>query len=203
MSCGFSDKRPNRAELALERAQFVLLSEGLQAAQGAVQQEVTASRAVWPTVARGLPSFPSRDIRQRTARASAQAARLPEPSFMTSASRLTGPAAGLAGLYETFARLTERGWRMIEATLHSLAAGSPPAARFARENSPLYIDAIYDGHFDLSLAGKSIAEGYKRLGGPSAFGARLSQAEIDALARAYSIPAVRLTPHPAASIESP
>jgi hypothetical protein len=109
----------------------------------------------------------------------------------------------LAALYESFARLSERGWRLTDASIASISSSSPADARFARENSSLYIDSIYDAHFDLSLIGKSVVKGYERLGGPSAFGAKARQAAIDRLAASYSIPAVRLTPHPAPSIESP
>jgi hypothetical protein len=119
---------------------------------------------------------------------------------MASASRLTGPAAGIAGLYENYERLAERGWRLTAAGIATILDGSPAAARFARENAALYLDAIYDGHFDLSLLGKSVASGYTKLGGPSAFGARLTQSQVNALAAAYSIPAVRLAPHPGPTV---
>jgi hypothetical protein len=131
------------------------------------------------------------------ASASARARAIPEPPFMTNAARLTGPAAGIAGLYEDYMRLTERGWRLTETTVNAIASGPTAAAGFARENSSLYIDAIYDGHFDLSLVGKSIVSAYEQLGGPQAFGRRLTQNEVNALAAAYSIPSVRLEPHPA------
>lgn len=85
---------------------------------------------------------------------------------------------------------------MIDATVTAIASAPPVQASFARENSPLYIDAVYDAHFDLSLLGKSLLSGYERLGGPSAFGATLTQSQVDALAAAYSIPGVRLEPHP-------
>jgi hypothetical protein len=75
-------------------------------------------------------------------------------------------------------------------------------ANFDRENSPLYIDAIYDGHFNLSLLGKSLTSGYEKLGGASAFGAALTQSQVDALAGAYSIAAMRLVPHPSGAGEA-
>jgi hypothetical protein len=135
------------------------------------------------------------------AAASASAKRLPEPPFMTNAARLTGPAAGIAGLYEQYVRLAERGWRLTEATVSAIVGGPPTAAGFARENASLYIYAIYDGHFDLSLVGHSLTSAYERLGGPQAFGPRLSLGEVNALAASYSIPAVRLEPHPAGAAE--
>jgi hypothetical protein len=197
--CGSSTSHsPSSPELKLQRAQLLLVSEGLRSAQAGVWGEVKASRATWPEIAKGLPSsFPGR-LRQAIAHASISAGRLLKARFLASSNRLTGPAAGLAGLYEAFARLCERGWRLTEATIGSIVGGPPSAARFARDNSSLYIDAIYDAHFDLSLLGKSIAEGYKHLGGARAFGAKLTQAEVDELSRTYSIAAVRLTPHPTA-----
>ena len=75
--------------------------------------------------------------------------------------------------------------------------GLRSAARYSRTNSSFYIDAIYDGHFNLSLVGKSLTAGYEKLGGAGAFGSRLPPSRLAALAAAYSIPAVRLEPHPA------
>jgi hypothetical protein len=129
--------------------------------------------------------------------ASASAKALPEPPFMVNSSELTGPAAGVAGLYESYDRLAERGWRLTEASIAAIVSGSPAVASFERGNSSLYLDAIYDGHFDLSLLGKSITSAYHRLGGQQAFGATLTESEIDALAATYSTPGVRLEPHPA------
>lgn len=142
-------------------------------------------------------------MRQHVAAASARAGALPQPAFLANAKRLTGPAAGLAALYESFARLAERGWRLTDSSIASIASGPAADARFARGNSSLYIDSIYDAHFDLSLLGESLEKGYERLGGPSSFGTKLTQTEIDKLATVYSIPAIRLAPHPAPSIESP
>lgn len=177
--------------------------DGLTSAQPGVEREVDASRSVWPSIAAGLrPSFSS-PLRRDVAAAGSRAGALPQPSFLAIARQLTGPAAGLAALYESFSRLAERGWRLTDASIASISSGSPAEARFARENSSLYIDSIYDAHFNLSLIGKSLVKGYQRLGGQGAFGAKLPQAAIDRLAAAYSIPAVRLAPHPAPSIESP
>ncbi len=180
-------------------------------------REVSASRGAWPSIAAGLPRTISPASRAAVGKASASASALPEPRFLTNAARLTGPAAGIAGIYESYERLAERGWRLTSASIDAIAGGTPaggtqaggtqaggtpvgntPAvASFARENSSLYISAIYDGHFDLSLVGKSLTDGYSRLGGPAAFGATLPQGAIGALAAAYSIPSVRLEPHPA------
>jgi hypothetical protein len=175
----------------------VQVSNGLRSAEGAVQREVVASRSAWPLIAGGLPQALPAGLHGAVGAASAGAKALPEPPFMRNAGRLTGPAAGIAGLYESYERLAERGWRLTEASIDAIVSGTPEVASFERENSSLYIDAIYDGHFDLSLVGKDLTSAYELLGGPRAFGATLTQSEIDALAAAYSIPAVRLEPHPA------
>ena len=88
------------------------------------------------------------------------------------------------GIYENYEQLAQRGWNLTEAAVQTIASAGPAGATataastsaaqasFEQANSPLYIDAIYDGHFDLSLLGKSLASGYEKLGGPGAFGAR-------------------------------
>jgi hypothetical protein len=188
-------------ETALERAQLVRVCDGLRTLELDTSQEVAAARAVWPSLAGGLPPSPTPALRGAVARASAAAAALPEPPFAASASKLTGPAAGIAGLYEGYERLTRRAWRLTDATLSTIASAPPPDASFARRNSSLYIDSIYDSHYNLSLLGKSLTSAYERLGGPQAFGGSLTRGEISALAAAYSIPAVRLQPHPTAAGE--
>jgi hypothetical protein len=185
----------------LERAQLVLVSGGLRSAAGAVRRELGAARGAWPSIAAGLPQALSPALRAAVGRAATGAKALPEPPFMADAARLTGPAAGIAGLYESFQQLAQRGWRLTEATIDAISGGPPAAASFARANSSLYIDAIYDGHFDLSLVGKSVTSAYERLGAGQAFGATLTPSEIAALSATYSIPAVRLEPHPAGLAE--
>jgi hypothetical protein len=200
---GSTNHEPTRMELVLEREQLLLVSDGLRSVQPQVMEELSAARAVWPTIAKGLPRPPSSALPTLVRQAHARTIPLSTPTFMSRVSQLTGPAAGLAGLYETFARLAERGWGLTEAALDSIAKGPPSAARFARSNAQLYIDTIYDAHFNLSLVGKSIVNAYKRLGGVHAFGSKLTAADVAALSKAYSVSAMRLTPHPAASIESP
>jgi hypothetical protein len=179
----------------------VQVSDGLRSVEGAVQREVIASRGAWPLIAGGLPQALPATLQGAVGAASASAKALPEPPFMANASQLTGPAAGIAGLYESYERLTERGWRLTETSIGAIVSASPAVASFERENSSLYIDAIYDGHFDLSLVGKDLTSAYELLGRPQAFGASLTQSQIDALAAAYSIPAVRLEPHPGRAVE--
>jgi hypothetical protein len=165
-----------------------------------VRREVTASRAAWPAIANGLPARFSGSLQSAVVSASTAARALPEPRFVTHPGGLTGPASGIAGLYESYSRLASKGWRLTETGIAAILHGAPTAASFARNNSSLYIDAIYDGHFDLSLLGKSLVSGYEKLGGAAAFGAGLPPGEVTALATAYSIPAVRLEPHPGRAV---
>jgi hypothetical protein len=198
-------------ELALQRTQFEQVSSQLSALEGAVKREVTASRGAWTPIADGLPRVLGSSLRTAVSLANARAKALPEPSFLANASKLTGPAAGIAGIYENYEQLAQRGWNLSEAAVRAISNAGPARrsrdaasartsvaqASFARMNTPLYIDSVYDGHFDLSLLGKSISNGYEKLGGTQAFGTALTQSQINALAAAYSIPAVRLEPHPA------
>ncbi len=181
----------------MERTQFVQVSSGLSSVQGAIRAEVAASRGAWPQIAAGLPPVPSSALRGAVARATAKAAAVPVPPFLAEPRSLTGPAAGVAGLYESYERLVPRSWRLVSAAFDTIARGPSAAAGYARTNSSFYIDAIYDGHFNLSLVGKSLIAGYEKLGGASAFGAQLPARRLAALAAAYSIPATRLEPHPA------
>ncbi len=180
----------------MERSQFLQVSAGLQSSERAVRDEIAASRGAWPALASGLPAAPSPALRGAVARASAKAALVPAPTFLAEPRSLTGPAAGIAGLYESYERLAPRSWRLTLAAIDAIATGPPAAARYSRTNSSFYIDAIYDAHFNLSLVGKSLLTGYEKLGGATAFGAKLPASRLAALAAAYSIPAVRLEPHP-------
>lgn len=172
------------------------MSSELHALEKPVRRELAASRVAWVAIADGIPAMPSSALQRAVAAASTAARALPEPRFMTHVNMLTGPASGIAGLYESFSALTSRGWRLTETGIAAILHGAPAVASFARGNSSLYIDAIYDGHFNLSLLGKSLLSGYEKLGGAATFGVSLPQSEMAALAAAYSIPAVRLEPHP-------
>ncbi len=77
---------------------------------------------------------------------------------------------------------------------------SAAAARFLRANAALYIYCVYDGHYHLSLIGKVVQSAYRKLGGPSAFGASLTPSQVEALTRAYSTSGALLEPHPAPSV---
>ncbi len=210
---GSSSHAQSSRELALERAQFEQVSSQLSGLEAAVKREVAASRVAWPSIAGGLPQTLESGLRTAIDAANAQAKALPEPSFLANARKLTGPASGIAGIYENYEQLAQRGWNLTEAAVRTIASAAPATsataasastvaqASFERANSPLYIDAIYDGHFDLSLLGKSLMSDYEKLGGQQAFGAALTQAQVNALAEAYSIPTVRLEPHPTTTVK--
>jgi hypothetical protein len=187
----------------------VLVAHTLVGAQAAAHAEVAAAGVVWPALVHGMPAGLSGPQRLALAAAQRSAAALALPWYVTTeeGGGLTGPAATVGGLLKAYASLTPHGWRFIAAALAAQAAaasgGEGPSsgrtaatARFEHANAGLYIYCVYDGHYDLSLVGKTFSEGYRKLGGPAAFGSALTAGQVAALARAYSIPAVRLQPHP-------
>jgi hypothetical protein len=196
--CGGTSSVTSTAAERLQREDLAAVSRGLRQAAASVQREMASARIAWPLVANGLPASVASVTRSRvaTAAGTARAIVVPAPMSKAQARELTGPAAGIAGLFQPFSKLTERGWTLTGAAIDVLDGGPPVAATFARENVALYIDAIYDGHFDAALIGKSLLAGYRKLGGGPAFGATLTQAEVDALASVYSPAAEQLQPHP-------
>jgi hypothetical protein len=190
----------------VERTDLVLLAHTLQRLRAPAGGEIAAARAAWPALAGGLPRGSAPTLLAQVSTAARHAAMLTLPAVVTTEDSLTGPAAKLAGMLKAYTRLTQRGWRYIAATLasastqtaHSGAAAT--AARFLRANAALYIYSIYDGHYDLSLIGKALRGAYRALGGAPAFGASLTQTQVEALAGDYSIPSARLTPHPPPSL---
>jgi hypothetical protein len=196
--CGGSSSVSTPAAERLQREDLVATVRGLRQAEGSLRREMAAARIAWPLVANGLPTTITPATRTALSAASGTARAIVLPTLMgeVQARSLTGPAAGVAGLFRTFNGLTERGWTLTGAASTEIEGGSPAAARFARENVALYIDSVYDGHFDAALIGKSLLAGYEKLGGATAFGVTLTQAEVDALAGAYSTASERLHPHP-------
>jgi hypothetical protein len=183
--------------LRLQRADLVDVSRALSGQEPAVRREVAATKVAWRLVANGLPSDTSTISRPALKSATARAAALSLPGLFEErqARSLTGPGANLAGMFRSFLTLAARGWQLIGAAIEQIEHGSPAAARFARANVALYIESVYDAHFDLAQIGKKLLAGYKKLGGSAAFGASLTQAEVDALARTYSETDDRLHPH--------
>jgi hypothetical protein len=188
----------------LQREDLVAVSRSLRQAESSVEHELAAARIAWPQVANGLPARIAPASRLALANASKAARAIVVPPLMgkEQARTLTGPAAGIAGLFRPFGRLTERGWTLTGSAADEITGGKPASARFARENVALYIDSVYDGHFYASLIGKSLLKGYTQLGGPAAFGGTLDEAEVQALARTYSPATEQLHPHPGVKLGS-
>lgn len=173
------------------------VSRALAGAESSVGRAVAASKRAWPAVANGLPAVSSARSRSAIAAAAASAEEIKVPPLLEAAKMvtLTGPAAQLTGSFHAYTGLAGRGWSMIAASIDEIEHGSPASARFARENAPLYIESVYDGHFTLAQIGKKLRDSYRQLGGPSAFAGSLRQQEVNALASAYSEAANRLHPH--------
>lgn len=195
--CGGTSSTP--AEQRLQREDLVAASRALATIERPIAIEVAAAKRAWPLIADGLPGGAGAlaITRGPVATAAASAARIPTPQVLgeAQADSLTGPGAGLAGLFRNYIGLTTRGWTLTGEAIDQIEHGSPANARFAHENVGLYIESVYDGHFDLAQVAKHLTDGYRKLGGPAAFGSALTQAEVDALADAYSEANVRLHPH--------
>jgi hypothetical protein len=194
--CG-SSHRPTPVGLQLQREDLALAARSLIAAEPGVEREARAARASWPLIVNGLPSAGEPAVRARIHEAAvlAKALPLPGPFQEERARALTGGAAGLAGTYETFYNLATRGWGQVDYAFGQIAQGSPAAASFARKNVALYVESVYDAQFVLAQLGKQLLAAYKRLKGPDAFGAALTQAEVDQLAGVYAEVNFRLQPH--------
>jgi hypothetical protein len=201
--CG-SNESASLAGLRLQREDLLAVSHALAHVEGPVAAEVAATRAAWPLVAHGLPADTSTLARPPIRTASETAAKLKVPTLFEEeqSAALTGPAASLAGLFRSYSGLSTRGWQLIGAAIDQIEHGPAVAARFARANVALYIESVYDGHFTLAQIGKGLISGYRKLGGARVFGASLTQAEVDALAHAYSEEADRLHPHVAVRLGS-
>jgi hypothetical protein len=198
MAAGCGASRPaTHAELRLEREDLLAVSRALRTVAAPVAGEVAATKLAWPLVANGLA--PDRAARAAPAitTAAGRAASISVPALLqeAQAASLTGPASTVAGSFRSYAGLSARGWELIGASVQEILAGSPAAARFARENVNLYIDSVYDGHFSLAQIDKQLRAAYRKLGGQAVFGGSLTQAEVDTLADTYSEATDRLHPH--------
>jgi hypothetical protein len=197
-ACGGKGTSSTPAALKLEREDLVAVSRALKHVQAPIAREVAATKAAWPLIANGLPAqitTVSRSAQARTAAASAAGLQLPALFSEAQARTLTGPASQISGLMRSYALLSARGWKLLDAAFTQIESAPPANARFARRNTPLYIESIYDAHFTLAQIGKQLLAGYEKLGGAGDFGSTLTQAEVDALAQAYSEANDRLHPH--------
>jgi hypothetical protein len=204
-ACGSTSKQSTPPALKLQREDLAATARALKSAAGPVVREVAASKAAWPLIANGLASNAGNLSGTAAVGAATRAAtqlRLPVLFGEAQTRTLTGPAAQLAGLFRSYALLSARGWKLLDAQLAQIASGSPADARFASENAPLYIESIYDGHFTLAQIGKKLLAAYDKLGGDAAFDGSLTRAEVQALARTYSEASDRLHPHVAVRIAS-
>jgi hypothetical protein len=185
------------AERALEREDLIFVTAALRSLEPASKAEVAAAKAAWPQIAHGLPRGRADLLSPQIRSAIVAAGRLQLPPLLQErqAAALTGPAAGIAGLYRAFSGLAGRGWQMTGAMIEQAERGSPAAARFARANIPLYIDSIYDAHFSLAQIGKQLQPAFEKLGGANAFAGSLTPAEVQAVANAYSEANDLLEPH--------
>jgi hypothetical protein len=194
--CG-SNSQATNAGLRVQREDLVVAAGALAGAEAGVERETKSARAAWPTIVNGLPARADPSARARIHEASMQAGelRVPTPFSEERARGLTGAASAIAGTYQSFDRLAARGWRLLDYSLAQLEGGPPAARSFAKSNTALYIESVYDAHFSLAQIGKHLLAGYEHLGGAAAFGTSLSQAEVEQLAGAYSEATLRLHPH--------
>ncbi len=194
--CGSHSHATPQAE-QLERTDLVDVCQALSTAAPAVNREVLAAKAAWPLIDHGLPSnirtLPRTAIQKAIARA--RELRVPTLFEEGEAASITGPGSTLASLFRGFVTLGARGWTLIGAAIEEIEHGSPSAARFARANVALYIESVYDAHFELAQIGKKLLKDYKDEKGPETFGGSLTQAQVDSLAQTYSEPSDRLYPH--------
>jgi hypothetical protein len=204
-ACGTSGAKvsaTSRTALALERTDLLLVTRALRGAEASVQREVAAARRVWPLIAHGVPAEISEPLQLKAETATTTASGIQAPSFMTQAEgpvlkprrNLTGPAAGIAGLFQSFSVLSEHGWRLIVAAMQGIGHGSASTTRFLRADAPLYVASVYDGQFDLASIGKNLRKAYLKLGGSSGFSGSLRAYEVEKLATFYG-DGLKLKPH--------
>jgi hypothetical protein len=193
--CG-SGTQATQTGLRLQREDLIATAQALGQAQGEVAREVAATKTAWPLVANGLPVELAIEDEAKISTAARQALALKLPGALDEhrSEGLTGAGASLAGTFRSFAKLSGRGWQMIQAS-YLAARNQTSAASFDRANVALYIESVYDAHFGLAQIGKKLLAGYEKLGGPAVFGSALPRAEVERLAREYSEPSCRLHPH--------
>ena len=195
--CGSSGSNATPTGLKLQREDLIASARALSQAHQEVEHEAAATKAAWGLVANGLAVKSGEPLDPAIAKAaqSAKALRLPGLFEEGRARTLTGAASAVAAEFSRFRTLSARSWQLIAYAARQIAAGPSEAARFAQANIALYIESVYDAHFGLAQIGKQLLADYKRLGGASAFGGALSEAEVEQLADQYSEERDRLHPH--------
>ncbi len=183
------------AELSLQRSQLALVGRQISQLERPFQREAAAAQAVWPSLARGLPAHLNRRFEAQVSAADAAAQALPAPEFLEVRHELIGPAERIATLLHSFELLVQHGFAHLDQAVGAIRHGRAALARFERASSGLYIDSVYDGHFDASLIGEHLMHSYERLGEERFFGSSLPPAEVKSILAAFSPQAARLTPH--------
>lgn len=200
--CGGSKSSASEA-VGLERDDLVAVARGLRIAAPSIDREIAASKQAWPPIVNGLPPHPRSVLAQiDAAKAAAEAIHMPVVFSENNLDSLAGYSSSLAGLFRGSVLLATRGWQQLSAMAEQIEHGSAQAASFARKNSPLYVDSIYDAHFALSHIGEHLEFDYENLGGPEAFGSSLTQTQVDELALTYSEANARLEPHAGVKVGS-
>jgi hypothetical protein len=196
VGCG-GGRSSTPAELKLEREDLIAVVRTLKSSEASVGREVASAKAAWPLVANGLPANLPPSVRSPIVAAGESARKIELPVLLqeAQAAALTGPASQLAGMFRTSTRLATRGWALIGEAIEQIDHGPATSARFARTNVALYIESVYDSHFNLAQLDKKLHAGYSKLGGPAAFGETLTQGELDGVADFYSEATCRLHPH--------
>lgn len=184
----------SEAALGQQRAHLAFVAKQLHEIEADVRREVSASKQAWPLIDHGLQSQLSEGALAKISAASAAAAAMPSPTFLTYIHELTGPGARIARLFRSFSLLSKRGWSHVAEYAKAINEGAASAA-FDRSNSGLYIDSIYNGSFDLSLIGEKVLASYEHLGEAEEFGSALTSAEVESIVKAYSPEADELQPH--------
>jgi len=196
---------PTARRLALEGEDLTAVAAALAHAAPSTLREVEAAKDVWPQIYAGLPPRPGPVLQGKVEEALRRTQQIDVPPLFAEgkADILTGPGSNLAALFRGYTILAEKGWNLILAAIRQDEYGPSPARKFTRENVNLYIESIYDAHFELAQIGKDLEDGYTKLGGPSEFhGGALTQSQVQALAQVYSEPNMRLYPHVKASLGS-
>lgn len=171
------------------------MSAQLAALEQPLQREAIAARAVWRSIAKGLPAHPGPRVAAQISAAHSAAEALPAPAFLEYRHMLIGPAGRISTLFQEFELLAKHGWAHVDQAAGTLRHGPAAAASFERANAGLYIDSIYDGSFDASQIGERVLNSYKRLGEQHAFGSSLTPSRVRSISLAYSPRALLLTPH--------
>jgi hypothetical protein len=195
--CGGAGSSATPTGLKLQREDLIVTARVLTQAQPQVQREVASTKAAWRLVANGLKVKAGGALQPAIATAARTADQLTLPGLFeeSRARTLTGAASSLAGEFSRYRTLSARSWQLIAYSARKIAAGPSQAATFAQANLALYIESVYDAHFGLAQIGKQLTASYKRLGGPTAFGTALTEAEVRQLADQYSEERDRLHPH--------